>query len=503
VTLAGAHVGVIDIGSNSIRLVVYDRLCRAPVPRFNEKSLCALGKGLEDGGRLDPEAAVCALHILNRFGHLADAMGAVQVTVVATEAVRRARDGADFLARAEALLGRPINVLSGDEEARLAALGVAGSFWQADGVVADLGGGSLELSEVGSTAGAARRVSLPLGTLRVARAVAGDAGAARRRVDAALDEIPWLDGAARGREFYVVGGGWRALARIHLAISRAPLPVVNGYTVMPDTAQALAHMVGGLDRAGILDLPGLPRRRAETLPAAALLLDRVIARLDPARVVFSAVGLREGVLFAALPADELVKDPLIVGAHELGRARSRAPGIGPAMASWTASLFRTETVEQARLREAACAVSDVGWLETRDSRARDAFFMLAHYPFLGVRHPDRVAIAYAVFIRYEGTPDDPPVRPLLAMLPESERQRAESLGRALQLGYRLCGGAPAMLQGSMLRGMSGEIRLELSEAVLAPEGDSLKVRLRALARSLGVPRWRIVAPDDSLRAVGT
>jgi exopolyphosphatase/guanosine-5'-triphosphate,3'-diphosphate pyrophosphatase len=206
------------------------------------------------------------------------------------------------------------------------------------------------------------------------------------------------------------------------------------------------------------------------------------------------------VLFGALPAAELVKDPLLEGAHDFGRERNRAPGIGAAMTAWTADLFSGETVEQARLREAACAVSDVGWLETRDSRARDAFFMLAHYPFLGVGHVERVAIAYAVFIRYEGPPDDAPVRPLLTLLPEHDRRRSETLGRALQLGYRACGGAPGLLAESRLRNVQGEVRLELGDAVLAPEADSLKSRLRALARSLGVPRSRIVMPPGSTAA---
>lgn len=497
-SIADGHVAVIDVGSNSLRLVVYDRLCRAPIPRFNEKSLCALGKGLENGGRLDPHAATCALHILSRFTRLADAMGARQVSIIATEALRRAGDGADFLARAEALIRHPITVISGDEEARLAALGVEHGFWQARGVVADLGGGSVELAEIGMPAG--RRASLPLGTLRLQADVARDQAAASDRIDAALDMVPWLRGAASGSDFYVVGGGWRALARIDLAMSDAPLSVVNGHVLEPVATRRLAAMVGSRDRAGILALPGLPRRRLDTLPAAALLFDRVIDRLAPRRVVFSALGLREGVLFAALPASELVKDPLIEGAHDFGRERNRAPGIGAAMAAWTAALFADERPVQARLREAACAVSDIGWLETRDSRARDAFFMLAHYPFLGVGHGERVAMAYSVFIRYEGRPDDPPVRRLLQLISEPERRRAETLGHALQLGYRVCGGAPPLLAETMLRSQAGEVRLELGDPVLAPEADSLKTRLKALARALGVPRSRVVLPQGAALA---
>lgn len=489
----GGHVAVIDIGSNSIRIVLYDRLCRAPVPRFNEKALCALGRGLEPGGRLDCDAAACALHGLARFTRLAEALDAARIRIVATEALRRAGDGATFLAEAERRIGRPIAVLSGDEEARLSALGVAGGFWRPDGIVADLGGGSVELAAIGPGGVAAQRVSLPLGTLRVQPLLDQGRETAQARIEGALDTAPWLAAAARGRAFYAVGGSWRALARVHLALTSAPLEVVNGHAVDHDEARRLVRRIGELEPREVLRLPGLPSRRGETLPAAALLLARLLERLRPERVVFSALGLREGVLFDALDPAELAKDPLIEGARDLGRARSRAPGIGEAMAAWTAPLFAGEPAEAARLREAACLVSDVGWLETRDSRARDAFFMLAHYPFLGAGHAERVAIAYAVALRYDGRPDDRPLRPLLALLAPEQRRRAEALGRALLIGYRLSGGAPRLLDGSSLAIDGRQLRLVVPDQALVPEAEPLDDRLEALARSLDLARARAVA----------
>jgi exopolyphosphatase/guanosine-5'-triphosphate,3'-diphosphate pyrophosphatase len=490
------HVAVIDVGSNSIRIVLYDRLCRAPVPRFNEKALCALGRDLEGGGRLDPEAAVCALGALGRFVRLAGALDAARLRIVATEALRRASDGAAFLAEAERRLGRPITVLGGDDEARLAALGVAGGFWRPGGIVGDLGGGSVELAVVGPDGVGETRVSLPLGTLRLQPATARNPATALARIDAALDRVPWLAGAARGGSFYAVGGSWRALARVHLAMAEAPLQVVNGHAVDADEACRLVRHIGGLEPRAVERLPGLPSRRGETLPAAAQLMERLLDRLRPERVVFSALGLREGLLFEALGPAELAKDPLVAGARDLGRARSRTTGIGEAMAAWTAPLFRDEPAEAARLRLATCAVADVGWLETRDSRARDAFFMLAHYPFLGADHADRVAIAYAVALRYEGRPDDRPLRPLLALLRPEQRRRAEMLGQALDVGFRLCGGAPRLLAGSRLELGEGELRLEVPDAGLVPEVDVLGDRLEGLARSLGLGRARILISGE-------
>ena len=489
-----AHVAVVDVGSNSIRIVVYDRLCRAPVPRFNEKSLCGLGRGLDERGHLDRHAADCALHILTRFTRLAEAMNAAHVVITATEALRRADDGADFLKTAEARIGRRIRVLSGDDEARLSALGVAHGFWQPDGIVADLGGGSIEFAFVDNIGLDGRRASLPLGTLRLQPHATRDRTLALGRIDGAVETVPWLRGAARGRSFYVVGGGWRALARVHLAMTDAPLKVAHGYAIAPETALKLTRDLLELDRKGLAKLAGMPKRRVDTLPAAALLFQRVIERLEPERIVFSALGLREGLLFSELEPDELAKDPLIEGARDLGLQRSRAPGIGDAVAAWTALLFAGEEPAAARMRLAACLVSDVGWLETRDSRARDAFFALAHYPFLGVGHVERVFIAYAIFLRYEGDPDDKPVRALLTVLSDEERRRAEILGRALQVAYRLSGGAPGLLDGTGLLEKKGELRLEIPDLALVPELDSLKSRLRELAHTLRLSRMRVVTP---------
>jgi exopolyphosphatase/guanosine-5'-triphosphate,3'-diphosphate pyrophosphatase len=495
--VSSSHVAVIDIGSNSIRLVVYDRLCCAPIPRFNEKSLCALGRGIDETGRLDPGSADCALHILTRFTRLADAMQTAQIRIAATEAVRRASDGAGFLAEAERRIGRKIAVLSGRDEARFAALAVAHGFWRADGIVADLGGGSVELADVDGAGLRGRDASLPLGTLRLQPHVLKDRNAAVARIDAALGAVAWLPGAARGRSFYAVGGSFRGLARIHLAMTQAPLTVVHGYAIPSDVALKLISRMLELDRRGLAALPGIPRRRVETLPSAALLLQRLLTRLEPERVVFSALGLREGLLFDELGPEELAKDPLIEGAEDFGRARNRAAATGSAMAAWTSRLFTGESQSERRLRLAACAVSDVGWLETRDSRARDAFFMLAHYPFLGADHADRVFIAATIFIRYDGDPTDKPVRQLRPLMSESGWKRAEVLGRALQVGYRLSGGAPGLLEGTSLDVRGNELRLAIPDESLVPEFADLKSSLKVLAQALGVKGYRV---DTAVRA---
>ena len=364
--------------------------------------------------------------------------------------------------------------------------------------MADLGGGSVELTAVDSGGATGPSVSLPLGTLRLRAAVADNVEAAAGTIDRALAAIDWLDGAAAGRCFYVVGGGWRALARIHLAEGGSPLDVIHGHAIDCDTALQLGRRIARLGRSKLAALPGVPRRRIDTLPAAALLFERVVARLRPSRVAFSALGLREGLLLTGLGPDELALDPLVEGAADLGRQRNRAPGIGAAMADWTAPLFAGEQADEARLRVAACRVSDIGWLEAPGSRARDAFFMLAHYPFVGIDHPGRVAIAATVFVRYEGAADDRALRPLLTLLSAAERSRVQILGRAMQLAYRLSGGVPGLLERTRIELAGDTLRLHLPEPDLVPEPTGLQVRLQALARSLGVGDIKIAMPHDDL-----
>ena len=483
---------VVDIGSNSIRLVVYERLCRAPIALFNEKSVCALGKGVAMTGKLGREEVDSALHALRRFAHIAKALRAGDMEYVATEAVRRADNGHEFLAEAERAAGRRILVLSGRDEAHAASMGVAYSFHQPAGVVGDLGGGSVDLSVVAPSGPGDTYGSLPIGTLPITRMLMEDRAATAEFIDTRLASVPWLAGAASGRSFYVVGGGWRALARIRLSMTDTPLKVVHDYRLAADEAITLGRSIVGLDAEELRTMPGMPGRRVDTARAAALLLERVVRRLEPDRVVFSAFGLREGRAFSRLTPEELALDPLLAGARDFGRSRSRLPEIGAAMGNWTASLFAGETLDQRRLRLAVCEVSDSAWREHPAFRAREAFYRLAQYPFIGIDHPERAFLAYAVFIRYEGSPDDLFIRPLLSLLTEPDCRRAELLGATLQLGYRISAAVPDLLETSWLKISGDELRLHLPAPDAAPDPEILKPRLRAVAKGLGLGRTKVL-----------
>ena len=268
---------VIDIGSNSVRIVVYDELGRAPLPRFNEKSLCRLGDGLAQTGAISAEGFRRTVEAVRRFRAIAEAMGVERIDATATEAIRRASNGPELVAAMLAEAGVEVRILSGAEEARFATLGVISGFFRPIGLVGDMGGGSLEVAEALDDQVGERWVSLPLGALPVEALLARRYGEAKRRVDAMLQE--GVPPALTEPVFYAVGGGWRSFAKAHMVAAAAPVQVVHGYTLDTRTARDFAKKVWHLPVAKLAAMPGVPARRARTLPAAALVLDRVLKRL--------------------------------------------------------------------------------------------------------------------------------------------------------------------------------------------------------------------------------
>ncbi len=472
-------VAVIDIGSNSIRLVVYDALKRSPLPIFNEKVLCGLGRGVEKSGRLNPEGVALALAHLPRFQQITQGMGVARVDALATAAVRDASDGPAFVSTVEKITGLKVRVISGEEEARLAAHGVLSGAPDAEGLVGDLGGGSLELVDI-----AARRLgqqtTLPLGPLRLMEMGDGR-GALIKVIDPRLEALPWL-GNARGRSFYPVGGSWRALAKLHMEQARHPLHIIQHYTVAADEMRQFADLIARQSLSSLAKLSA-SRRRRETLPYAALILERLLRVAAPSTVVFSAFGLREGYVYALLPEERQQEDPLISACADWGQ-RLGYCGDRSRLLSWTAGLFIGEDPPQQRLRLAACLLSDIGWAEHPDYRAEHAFLRILRFPFPGIGHAERVFLALAGFARYAGAADSSITQAVRGLLSDTQQKRALVLGLGLRLAHMLTGGADALLQRTSLTLGAETVTLALPEDIEALAGESVLRRLEALAKAL-------------------
>lgn len=485
------HYGIIDLGSNSIRLVVYDDLGRAPFPRFNEKSLVALGGALDDEGRFTPEAMESALAAIRRFDAIAKAMDVPRVDVLATEATRKAKNGEELVAAIREQTGLEPRVITGEDEAYYSTIGVISGFFQPRGLVGDIGGGSLEVAEVLGDRVGERRASMPLGALPVRSMLDDGVDAAKKQVDDILDGA--LPPLLTEPVFYAVGGGWRALARIHIAMTNHPISVAHGYEIPARDLSSLAKKIAKMSADEIAELPDVPGRRVKTLAASALVLWRVFRKLKPERAVFSAFGLREGWLFSQLGEEEQYRDPLLEGALAIGLPVARVPRFSEALGKWTEELFPGETQAERRIRLSVCALTDIAWRDHQKIRATDSFLRLLEFPFIGITHSERAFLAVAVMARYGGKVDGQVKDRVGDLLSRKDLQRAEILGRALLLGHRFSASVPEILEQSRLKIDADAVRLEVLEEASVPDSDAVQSRLRQLAKVAGIEGAEVVS----------
>jgi exopolyphosphatase/guanosine-5'-triphosphate,3'-diphosphate pyrophosphatase len=477
------RVGVVDIGSNSIRLVVFDRLARAPLLLFNEKVLCGLGRGLSRDGRLNEEGVESAMINLGRFVRLAKAMGVARLDMLATAAVRDAVNGVEFAETVRKRWRVPVRILSGSEEARLSALGVVSGIPDADGLMGDLGGGSVEL--VGLDHGRlGPHVTLPLGPLRVGDAAIADRDVARALIDQHLESVPWIEDL-RGRNFYAVGGAWRSLARIHMEQIGHPLHIIQQYRIDRDQAENLLRIMSRLGRRSLSAISGLSRRRLDTLPFAALLLERLLRRARPDAIVFSAFGLREGYVFSELSPALRRQDPLLAAARDQSDMDGRFGPMGDELEEWTRPLFPGEDPAQRRLRHAVCLLSDIAWRDHPDYRAEQSFARILRLPIGGIEHAERVFAAAAVAARYAGTLEPIAGEAVLRLIDEPRLGQALVLGLALRLAYSLSGATQRLLRETSLRLAGDRLTVVLPKNGSVMYGEAVDRRLEALGRALG------------------
>lgn len=479
-------VAVVDIGSNSVRLVVYDGLRRSPTPIFNEKILCGLGRGVATKGKLADDAVPRALAALRRFRALARQMGAKHVYAVATAAVREASNGEEFVRLAEKALGASIDVLTGKEEARFAALGVIAGIPYADGVVGDLGGGSLELIDIKD--GKVREgVTLPLGPLRLMDVSGSSIEKARRIVDETLAKSGILS-RLKGRTFYAVGGTWRNLAKLHMAQSHYPLHVLHSYRLTRAQAISLSGLVAQLSPASLRDVREVSKSRSDTMPYGAMVLERLLSHSNASGVEVSVYGVREGLLYAKLPARKRQSDALLSSCWDFARRYARSPEHELELCDWTDQLFGPgklpETADQRRLRYAACLLADIGWRAHPDYRAERSLSMISQAAFVGIDHPGRVFLALTIFYRYDGEGEDGDG--LNRLLSDEDHQRAHLLSSIFRLAYILSAAMPGKLPDIRLRLADNKgLVLTLPRKLADLAGERVDKRLSGLASEIG------------------
>src|SRR3569623_384607 len=442
------RTAIIDIGSNSIRLVVYQGPPRLPATLFNEKVMAGLGRDLARTGQIAGESIDLAIATLARFAALAHEMEVASLRIVATAAVREAANG-QVLLDAAARIGLPVETLTGEQEAVAAGMGVLSAIPEADGIVGDLGGGSLELVRV-KKGEVRERVSFQLGVLRIAALRTKGKGAIDRRVAKLLKQAGWA-GKGKGLPLYLVGGSWRSLARLDMHVKHYPLPIIQHYPMSPATIARLVRTVSHIEKSTLKAVPGISSQRAPMLNDAAALLASLLRHLKSERTIVSSFGLREGLLYQALDPETRADDPLIVATRADGQRLGRFPEHGDLLDRWIAPLFEDSPGMQ-RLRHAACLLADVGWHANPEFRAERGVEIALHGNWVGVDARGRAIVAQALWASLGGGSNAPVGIDQLAST--ADLKRAVQWGLAMRLGQRLSGGVAGPLERSKL----GEVK---------------------------------------------
>lgn len=472
---------IVDIGSNSIRLVIFGGALRAPTIYYNEKFSAGLGRSVLASGALDPEKMADALATLARFSTLIKLMQVPHVKVVATAAVRDASNGPDFIRQVKKA-GLPVRILSGEEEATASAHGVISAIPHADGIIADLGGGSLELARV-RNGQVSNPVSLPLGILRVSQIRASGQGKLAKIVEKQIASLGWV-ADAKDLPLYLVGGSWRALGRVHIHGTGFPLPVAANHIMPTDAGIFLRKYLKDRDQEELRQIPRLPPSRLPMLEDSAAMLDAMAKAIRPSQFVICASGLREGLLFEALPEKIRAEDPLVSGARFTAEQHRRFPGYGEALGQWLDRAFGNEGHELVRLRDTAALLADLGWASTPEFRALGGEELALHGSWMGVHAQDRAMLAMALFSSFGGNEDATPLLHQLA--PAKLLHRAHIWGLAIRLAHRLSGGTAEALGKCHLLHDGDTLLLRISGKYGPLDNISVRRRLERLGAALGL-----------------
>jgi exopolyphosphatase/guanosine-5'-triphosphate,3'-diphosphate pyrophosphatase len=464
-----SRIGLIDIGSNSIRLVIYRSDGRLPHPQFNEREVCRLGEEVGRSGYMDEQQMAQAFRTLQRFAAIVHASKVTALEVFATEAVRRAHNSADFITRAETILNARIRVISGKEEAAMSALGVCSGFLDPAGLVADLGGGSLELVPVssGKTIHSDRAVSVPCGYL---------INNSEDSILSSLQSVPWL-GSMVGQRFYAVGGVWRAIATAFSYQLKPRIDIVHGLSISLDQLHVMMDRIEACDG----DMYGIPSARRFSMAQAIRITRILIGIVKPGEIIFSAFGVREGILSERLDLHSRHGDPLIDGVKEYGAMTMRFSDQGKHIAKIMEIFMEYLPPSYHRLVRACCYLCDLAWLEHPDHRSRLVLEKMLGLSVVGINHMERVWMAAVLYTRYEG--NMPKNKDFLAFIPHVDRKFARSTGLLLRLLMTFSGGIPDLLKQIRIEPSETGFTITIAEHLIG-SGDLVKRRVSSANRSL-------------------
>lgn len=477
-----SRVGVIDVGSNSVRLVVFDGAARSPAYFYNEKIMCALGAGLSQTGHLNPEGRQRALSAIRRFAALAAGMGILPLTAVATAAVREASDGKDFRAAVLRETGIKLWIIDGKEEARLSAQGVLLGWPGSYGLVCDIGGSSMELADL-AEGRVGRRVTSALGPLKL-REIKGGRKAIKAYVRETMERLHVEMGSVTGMRLFLVGGSWRAIAKVDMVRRDYPLTVLHEYRMSSRQISKTAEFIRQSDLTELRNQCNISDSRMSLVPLASIVLKELMRTFKPKDVTVSSYGIREGMLYEQMPRALRERDPLVEACRFAEAKDARMPGFGRILYEFVKPLFPRANWQRKRIIKAACLLHDVSWRAHPDYRAEVTFDNATRANLGGLKHYERVFLGLALMNRYTSKTSNTRFEPLFALLNDDQIKEAAVLGKAMRLGAMLWLNAdeePGKLKWDRKR---NGLTLKLNAHARPLFGEVAEQRFAALANAL-------------------
>ncbi len=477
-----SRVGVVDVGSNSVRLVVFDGAARSPAYFYNEKIMCALGAGLSETGRLSPEGRVRALSALKRFATLAEGMGIIPLTAVATAAVREADDGPDFCEEVLRETGIEVHVIPGDEEARLSAQGVLLGWPGSFGLVCDIGGSSMELADI-ADGEVGHRLTSALGPLKL-REIKGGDKALDAYIKTTIEQMHDEMQNETGMRLFLVGGSWRAIARCDMTRRNYPLTVLHEYRMSCEAVSETRDYIESEDPDDLRGRAGVSSDRMALIPLAIRVLDRLVKVFQPKDIAISSYGIREGMLYEQMPQKLRDRDPLIESCRFAEAKDARLPGFGPVLYDFVSPLFPHADWQRKRIIKAACLLHDVSWRAHPDYRPEVCFDNATRANLGGLKHNERVFLGLALMHRYSNKREGSRHEPMFALVSEEDQREAEVLGKAMRLGAMLWLGAETVPGSLAWNPVEKTLKIELDPRARSLFGEVAEQRFKSLANSL-------------------
>lgn len=477
---SGYRHAVIDIGSNSVRLVIYLIVGKTFIPIHNEKVLAALGRGVSETGKLWEPGVELALNSIKRYKLLINNLKIQSVDAIATAASRDASDGAEFIAYIKNVIGIPVRLINGFEEGYYSSIGVRSGATGASGIMGDLGGSSLELVDLQDKG---FKESYKLGPLAIGEManlhIDGNIEKVRKIIGIELQKSQAIK-SCESDEFHAVGGAWRNLAQMHMDHKKYPLKILNNYTIDALEMREFCNFVIRLSRKTIEKVKGISQRRAESLPYAALLLNEIIDIGKPNQIVISSYGLREGVLTEHLGFNE---KPLSDGIRALLHLDAEALSFADEAYKWLEPFLPLSVVgisheSQRTLLMASCALSNIGMGLHPDHRGQLAYELVLRAPYPAASHTERIFLARTIARRYGEKPEDIDLNASSRLLNDEYAKIADFYGAGLRLAASLSSNSGAVLKQTKLVRMGNNLHIELSERLRDLISESVIKRLK-------------------------